>query len=77
MQITLEEAAFGVEKEIEVRKADACDKCQGSGAAPGSRRGHLPDLPRTRPGGQLAWIFPSFADLPALPWTRRSDRATV
>jgi molecular chaperone DnaJ len=36
MQITLEEAAFGVEKEIEVRKADACEKCQGSGAAPGS-----------------------------------------
>jgi len=36
MQITLEEAAFGVEKEIEVRKADACDKCHGSGAAPGS-----------------------------------------
>jgi molecular chaperone DnaJ len=25
-----------VEKEIEVRKADACDKCHGSGAAPGS-----------------------------------------
>ncbi len=37
MQITLEEAAFGVEKEIEVRKLDACDKCNGSGAAPGSR----------------------------------------
>jgi molecular chaperone DnaJ len=36
MQITLEEAAFGVEKEIEVRKADACDKCHGSGASPGS-----------------------------------------
>ncbi|HEY2712551.1 MAG TPA: molecular chaperone DnaJ [Chthoniobacterales bacterium] len=37
MQITLEEAAFGVEKEIEVRKLDTCAKCQGSGAAPGSR----------------------------------------
>ena len=37
MQITLEEAAFGVEKEIEVRKLDLCDKCEGSGAAPGSR----------------------------------------
>ena len=37
MQVTLEEAAFGVEKEIEVRKLDACDKCKGSGAAPGSR----------------------------------------
>ena len=37
MQITLEEAAFGVEKEIEVRKLDTCAKCQGSGASPGSR----------------------------------------
>ena len=37
MQITLEEAAFGVEKEIEVRKLDTCDKCSGSGAAHGSR----------------------------------------
>jgi molecular chaperone DnaJ len=37
MQITLEEAAFGVEKEIEVRKLDPCDKCHGSGAEPGSR----------------------------------------
>jgi len=36
MQITLEEAAFGVDKEIEVRKLDMCEKCRGSGAAPGS-----------------------------------------
>src|SRR5881396_732081 len=35
MQITLEEAAFGVEKEIEVRKLDACDKCKGAGAEAG------------------------------------------
>src|SRR5216684_3502294 len=37
MQITLEEAAFGTEKEIEVRKLDACDTCGGTGAEPGSR----------------------------------------
>jgi molecular chaperone DnaJ len=37
MQITLEEAAFGVDKEIEVRKLDICDKCNGSGADHGSR----------------------------------------
>jgi molecular chaperone DnaJ len=37
LQISLEEAAFGVEKEIEVRKLDACDKCDGTGASPGSR----------------------------------------
>src|SRR3982074_3795360 len=37
MQITLEDAAFGAEKEIEIRKLDTCDKCQSSGAEPGSR----------------------------------------
>lgn len=37
MQITLEEAAFGAEKEIEVRKLDICEKCNGSGAEAGSR----------------------------------------
>src|ERR1700737_284710 len=42
MQITLEEAAFGTEKEIEVRKLDTCDKCQGTGAEPGSRTINCP-----------------------------------
>src|ERR1700737_122852 len=42
MQIKLEEAAFGVEKEIEIRKLDACDKCNGSGAEPGSRTINCP-----------------------------------
>src|SRR5437764_14503463 len=37
MQIKLEEAAFGAEKEIEIAKLDTCDKCNGSGAEPGSR----------------------------------------
>lgn len=37
MQITLEEAAFGAEKEIEIRKLDSCQVCEGSGAQKGSR----------------------------------------
>jgi len=37
MQIKLEEAAFGAEKEIEIAKLDTCDTCKGSGAEPGSR----------------------------------------
>lgn len=37
MQITLEEAAVGVEKEIEVRKLDTCELCDGNGAEAGSR----------------------------------------
>src|SRR5436305_7509075 len=42
MQITLEEAAFGTEKEIEVRKLDLCEKCNGAGAEPGSRAINCP-----------------------------------
>jgi molecular chaperone DnaJ len=43
MQITLEEAAFGVDKEIEVRKLDTCAKCAGKGAEPGSRTINCPN----------------------------------
>ena len=42
MQITLEEAAFGVEKEIEVRKLDTCATCEGKGAESGSRTINCP-----------------------------------
>jgi molecular chaperone DnaJ len=36
MQITLEEAAVGIEKEIEIKKLTACEVCHGSGAEAGS-----------------------------------------
>jgi molecular chaperone DnaJ len=37
MQIRLEEAAFGCEKEIEVSKLESCGVCSGSGAEKGSQ----------------------------------------
>jgi molecular chaperone DnaJ len=37
LQITLEEAAFGTEKEIEILKHETCSHCGGSGAETGSR----------------------------------------
>ena len=37
LRITLEEAFSGCEKEIELRKLDACDDCGGSGAAKGAK----------------------------------------
>ena len=37
MQIKLEEAAAGCEKEIEVSKLEPCSSCKGAGAEPGSR----------------------------------------
>ena len=37
LEITLEEAALGCEKEISVTKLDACETCRGSGAEAGSK----------------------------------------
>lgn len=37
MQIRLEEAAFGCDKEIEVSKLEGCSECQGTGAEKGSK----------------------------------------
>ena len=37
LELTLEEAATGVEKEISYRRPVACDHCHGSGAEPGSK----------------------------------------
>lgn len=37
LQITLDEAASGIEKEIEVTKLEGCESCSGSGAESGSK----------------------------------------
>lgn len=37
LDITFEEAAFGVEKELEVQRMETCPTCNGSGAKPGTR----------------------------------------
>jgi molecular chaperone DnaJ len=38
LEITLPEAATGVEREISYRRPGPCDKCEGSGAEPGSKK---------------------------------------
>jgi molecular chaperone DnaJ len=42
LEITLEEAASGAEKEIRYRRPVTCDRCQGEGAEPGSGRTTCP-----------------------------------
>ncbi len=37
MNITFEEAAFGVKKEINIARHEACDNCHGTGAKPGTQ----------------------------------------
>ncbi len=50
LEITLEEAARGAEKEISFRKHVACERCAGSGAEPGSKR---VTCPTCRGAGQI------------------------
>lgn len=50
LEITLEEAARGTEKEISFRKAMECERCEGSGAEPGSKR---TTCPTCRGAGQI------------------------
>ena len=37
MEITFEEAAFGIEKEIKLHRDEKCEHCHGEGAEPGSK----------------------------------------
>src|ERR1700722_3369722 len=50
LEITLEEAARGVEKEISFRKLVGCEHCHGTGAEPGSKR---VTCPTCRGSGQV------------------------
>jgi len=50
LEISLEEAARGVEKEISFRKLVACEHCTGTGAEPGSKR---VTCPTCRGAGQI------------------------
>jgi molecular chaperone DnaJ len=43
LNITFEEAVFGVEKEVEVRRQEHCPMCNGSGAKPGTSPDTCPE----------------------------------
>lgn len=52
MEITFEEAAFGVEREINLTRDEQCPKCKGSGAEPGSKVETCPECHGT---GQVSF----------------------
>ena len=41
--ITLEEAAFGIEKELSITRTEHCSECQGNGSKPGSKATQCPE----------------------------------
>lgn len=50
LTITFEEAVFGAEKEIEVRRPEICPTCNGTGAEPGS---HPEQCPQCNGSGEV------------------------
>ena len=54
LPLTLAEVATGVEKEVKLKVLDACDRCGGSGAEPGSKAHHVPDVRRPGRGASRA-----------------------
>jgi molecular chaperone DnaJ len=58
LEVSLEEAASGVEKEISLSRADHCPECRGTGLAPGTRKA---ECPTCKGHGQLRYQQGFFA----------------
>ncbi|NLD71569.1 MAG: molecular chaperone DnaJ [Chloroflexi bacterium] len=68
MEITFEEAVFGVEKDITITRMEACPHCRGSGAEPGTTPTRCPEC---NGSGQIRRaqqsIFGSFVNVTTCP----------
>ena len=68
LAITLEEAAFGCEREIEITRAEHCSECQGTGSKPGTQPERCPNCDGA---GQVrrvqASIFGRFTNITTCP----------
>jgi len=53
LELTFDEAVFGVEKEISLEKKDVCEHCKGEGAEPGSK---IQTCPKCHGQGQIRVI---------------------
>ncbi|MDQ3662376.1 MAG: molecular chaperone DnaJ [Actinomycetota bacterium] len=57
VELSLEEAAWGIEREIQVTTLQECSECSGSGAAPGTFASRCPDCSGT---GELRQVRRTF-----------------
>lgn len=75
MELTLEEAARGVEKEIEIPRTEHCEVCHGSGASPGTE---AKTCPRCNGAGRVQNTrrssFISYVQVVACPTCRGQGR---
>jgi molecular chaperone DnaJ len=73
--ITLEEAAFGIERELNIVRTEHCSMCQGVGSKPGSKPSQCPDC---NGSGQVRRvqqnIFGRFTNITTCPKCRGEGR---
>ena len=72
-----EESAKGAETTIQIPRAEACDTCKGSGAAPGTGPTTCPTVPWTRAAPLPAGVLHRRADLRPVPRHWQGDRQAV
>ncbi len=76
LEITFEEAAFGAEKDIEVRRQELCSVCDGSGAEPGTSPETCPECRGTGQTRQVQHtLLGSFVNITTCP--RCQGKGTV
>ncbi len=75
MEITLEEAAKGAEKEFEIPRTEQCEVCQGSGAQPGTQ---VKTCPRCNGSGRIQNLhkvgFATYMQVTACPTCKGKGR---
>ena len=54
VQLSFEEAAFGVRQDVELERLAVCERCMGNGAEPGLGADRVPDVRRDRRGAERA-----------------------
>ena len=66
MTLEFEEAAFGVEKQIEIRRLEACEECRGTGSAKGKAPATCSAVRRAWTGAVPAGVLLGGKDLRAM-----------
>ncbi len=77
LEISFEEAVFGIDTKIKIPRLEACQSCRGTGAKKGSHPVACTALRRTRIHSPAAGLLYPHSYLSAMPWCGPDDPGCV
>ncbi len=77
LNLEFEEAVFGAEKQVSVRRHETCESCRGIGRRAGESSGDLPVVQWARAGAVSARLFQHCADVSDLPGSGQRDHRSL